>query len=171
MNSGIYKITNIITNDFYIGSSCKLKTRKRVHFNQLNNNTHNNKYFQNSFNKYSEKSFIFEILVICPPEYLFKLEQWFIDNLKPQYNQLQKAGNSLGYKHTSKSIQRLKKQDKSHCSKKLYQYTIDNQFVKEWNSCSEFARFYNVSKTAVIKAVKRNHKCQGFIVSYNSPTL
>jgi len=171
MNSGIYKITNIVTKDFYIGSSCKLSTRKRVHFSQLNKNTHNNKYLQNSFNKHKEESFVFEILAICPSEYLLKLEQWFIDNLKPQYNQLQKAGNSKGYKHTEESLIKLKKQDKTHCSKKLYQYNIDGSFVKEWKSCSEYARNFNISRIAVIKAVKKNHKCQGYIVSYTSPTL
>lgn len=171
MNSGVYKITNTITNDFYIGSSIQLNIRKKQHFNQLIKNTHNNKHLQNSFNKYKESDFTFDILSICPPEYSLKLEQWFIDNLKPKYNQLQKAGNSLGYKHTSESIQKLKIQDKSHCSKKLYQYDISNNFLKEWSSCSDFARFYNISRIAVIKAVKKLHKCREFIVSYNPPTL
>lgn len=171
MNSGIYKITNIVTNDFYIGSSIKLNIRKNQHFKQLAKNIHNNKYIQNSFNKYKIESFKFEILITCPPEYCLKLEQWFIDNLKPKYNQLQNAGNSLGYKHTVNSLQKLKEQDKSHCSKKLYQYNIDNQFIKEWSSCSEFARFYNISRVSVVKAIKKSHKCRRYVVSYNPPTL
>lgn len=171
MNSGVYKITNVVTNDFYIGSSIQLSNRKKQHFIQLIKGIHNNKYLQNSFNKHEKLNFVFDIICTCPPEYCLKLEQWFIDNLKPTYNQLQKAGNSLGYKHTSESIQKLKTQDKSHCSKKLYQYDINNNFLKDWDSCSEFARHYNISRIAVIKAVKKLHKCRGFIVSYNPPTL
>lgn len=171
MDSGVYKIINTITNDFYIGSSCKLNTRKKVHFNQLNKNIHNNKFLQNSYNKYNESDFIFEIIEYCEKEMLLEREQFYMDNLKPTYNNLLKAGNSLGYKHTKQSIEKLRGQDKTHCSKKLYQYNSDNQLVKEWNSCSEFARFYNISRIAVIKAVKKLHKCRGFIVSYNPPTL
>lgn len=166
MNSGVYKITNIVTNEFYIGSSVQLSVRKNKHFAQLSRNTHNNKHLQNSFNKHSSSNFSFEILSTCPPEYCLKLEQWFIDNLKPIYNQLLIAGNSLGYKHSKESLQKLKQQDKTHCSKKLYQYDTNNNFVKEWISCSEYARNFNISRVAVIKAVKRNHKCQGYIVSY-----
>ena len=32
MSSGIYKITNLITQDSYIGSSVNLNSRKRTHF-------------------------------------------------------------------------------------------------------------------------------------------
>lgn len=171
MSSGIYKITNTITNDFYIGSSCELNTRKRNHFRELSNNTHNNKFLQNSYIKYGKSNFKYEVLATCPKEYLLKLEQWFIDNLKPAFNCLQKAGNSLGYKHDLKSILVLKQKDKSYCSKTVYQYTNTGMFIKEWSSCSEYARFYGISRIAVIKAINRSHKCKGFIVSYNPPTL
>lgn len=91
MNSGIYKIENLINGKIYIGSSVDLLGRKNAHFSQLNRNIHGNKKLQNSFNKYGKDNFNFKILVKCPPEYRLKLEQWFIDNLKPWFNLYKKA--------------------------------------------------------------------------------
>lgn len=35
-------------------------------------------------------------------------EQYYIDTLKPEYNILQLAGSSLGYKHTAESIEKMR---------------------------------------------------------------
>ena len=101
--SGVYKITNIITNDFYIGSAVKFKSRYYGHSTKLNCNNHANKYLQNSFNKYGKDNFKFEILAICPKEYCIKLEQWFLDNLKPTFNLSPTAGSLLGYRMKRRS--------------------------------------------------------------------
>jgi len=90
--SGIYKI--IINNSFYIGSACNLYQRLHQHKSNLINNKHHNKYLQNVFNKY--KIVNFEIISICPKEYLLKVEQWFIDNLKPKYNIRKEAHSNYG---------------------------------------------------------------------------
>ena len=94
--TGIYQIKNKINNKKYIGSTrvtghkfpCRNGFFKRwtTHKNSLNNNSHRNYHLQNAWNKYGEQNFEFEILSLCPPEYCFKLEQWFVDNLKPEYN-------------------------------------------------------------------------------------
>lgn len=75
MNSGIYKITNIITKDFYIGSSCQLNRRKRNHFVSLDRNINHSKILQRAYNKYGNSNFTFEVIATCPKEYLLKLEQ------------------------------------------------------------------------------------------------
>ena len=54
MLSGIYKITNIINNKFYIGSAVDLKEREYEHFRRLFKNNHCNILLQNSFNKYKK---------------------------------------------------------------------------------------------------------------------
>lgn len=51
MISGIYKITNTITNRFYIGQSKDIKTRFKNHLSTLRGNKHKNQFFQNDFNK------------------------------------------------------------------------------------------------------------------------
>lgn len=103
VKSGIYKITNIINNKFYIGSSCNIRVRYNEHIRELLKNNHPNKKLQNSFNKHGRNNFKFEILAICPVEYLIKLEQWFIDNQKPFYNISPTAGNNYGCRYKRRS--------------------------------------------------------------------
>lgn len=57
---GIYKITNLINNKVYIGQSCNINDRKRVHFYTLDKNVHSNELLQKSYNKYGKNNFIFE---------------------------------------------------------------------------------------------------------------
>jgi len=86
VESGIYKIINIINDKFYIGSSKNLNRRKIDHFKLLRKNKHNNKKLQNSFNKYGEDNFIFEILLFCENSELEYYENKLICKFHPQYN-------------------------------------------------------------------------------------
>lgn len=54
-----------------------------------------NALLNHGFSKFS-----LEILDYCNKENAIVREQFYIDLLKPEYNILQKAGSSLGYKHT-----------------------------------------------------------------------
>lgn len=107
--SGIYKITNTITQDSYIGSAVNLNSRKRTHFANMNLSKHPNKHLQASCNKYSIDNFQFEILARCPKEYLLKLEQFFIDNLKPTFNKREKVNSNLGMVLTDEHKQKISK--------------------------------------------------------------
>jgi len=84
MSSGIYYIKNIVTEKGYVGSSNNIYRRKTEHFRELRKNNHANKHLQSSFNKYKENSFEFSVVINCPEEYIFKLEQWFLS--KSNYN-------------------------------------------------------------------------------------
>ena len=49
-------------------------------------------------------------------------------------------------------------------AKTIYQYTLDNKFLKEWKSCYEAARFYKCSETSIRNNVKnKTKKFGGFI--------
>lgn len=61
---GIYKIINIKNSKVYIGQSVDIKERRDSHFEALKSNRHYNKYLQNSFNKYGEENFKFEVIEI-----------------------------------------------------------------------------------------------------------
>ncbi len=92
INSGIYCITNQINQKSYIGSTISFNNRFGVHKYMLNKNCHHSPYLQHAVNKYGLDNFKFSILATCPSEYRIKLEQWFIDNLKPEYNIQKVAG-------------------------------------------------------------------------------
>jgi len=81
MKIGIYKITNIITNAIYIGSSVKIKKRWWRHVNDLKNKKHDNIHLQRSWNKYGEDKFKFEIIKECLVEDLLKIEQNYLDKM------------------------------------------------------------------------------------------
>lgn len=84
--SGIYKITNIISEEFYIGCSKNLQERCRVHIiNSRMKNPPN--IFYKEIKKIGVDNFKFEILEIvedlCD---LYKIEYNWIKKLNPYYN-------------------------------------------------------------------------------------
>jgi group I intron endonuclease len=80
--SGIYKITNIVNNKFYIGSSVDIYHRLKHHYSDLKNNKHGNKYFLRSYIKYGKNNFNVEILEEVPKELLLIKEQYYKDLYK-----------------------------------------------------------------------------------------
>ena len=83
---GIYKITNTITGDFYIGSSKDVKQRLAVHKckSTWKNNPNNPMYLD--MKNYGTDKFEFQILEETESEHLKEKEQKFIETLKPTYN-------------------------------------------------------------------------------------
>ena len=43
----------------------------------------------------------------CPPSELLERENYYIKNLKPEYNILQEATSSLGYKHSEQTLAKM----------------------------------------------------------------
>jgi group I intron endonuclease len=82
MGCGIYKIENLIDKKIYIGSSVNLVNREYKHFWMLNKNKHDNQHLQNSFNKFGENSFKFEILDECDEQSLIEKENYYINQNK-----------------------------------------------------------------------------------------
>lgn len=84
--SGVYKITNTVTGDFYIGSSVDVKERWRAHKKLCTWKRYpNNKLYQD-MQKYGVDKFRFLILASIMPEHLVQVEQELIDSLHPTYN-------------------------------------------------------------------------------------
>ena len=76
----IYKITNTVTGDFYIGQTRDLERRIRGHKNNPPSN------MKEDVKEYGWDAFKFEILEECFVEDLARLEENFIKTLKPSYN-------------------------------------------------------------------------------------
>ena len=88
---GIYKITNLKNQKFYIGQSKNLNNREHNHFYQLERNEHHNEILQNSFNKHGKENFIFDVLEEIDSDYLSNREKYWLDfhgglNNKKTYN-------------------------------------------------------------------------------------
>ena len=83
---GIYKITNTITGDFYIGSSKDIKRRWVNHKKPSTwKRLPNNQLYQD-MQKYGLDKFDFQVIAEAEPEELKEKEQQFIETLKPTYN-------------------------------------------------------------------------------------
>ena len=90
--SGIYKITNTITGDFYIGSSKDVKSRWRSHKYQSTWKKNPNNPMYLDMQKYGVDSFNFEILAEVEVASLKETEQQCIETLKPIYNNYRAKG-------------------------------------------------------------------------------
>lgn len=86
---GIYCIKNIKNNKKYVGQSINIEYRLRKHFGKLQNQYHENKHLQRSFNKYGKNNFKAYILEECPQNKLNEREQYWIkemDSLNNGFN-------------------------------------------------------------------------------------
>jgi group I intron endonuclease len=108
-NSGVYGFLSKTTGKLYIGSSINLNIRFDNHLKGLRSNIK----LQNAINKYNLQDFIFVVFEYCEAEILVSREQFYIDILKPEFNILKIAGSSLGYKHTEKSLAKMRKMQES----------------------------------------------------------
>ena len=149
----IYQITNTINQKIYIGSAVYFAQRKGEHLYKLRRNIHPNKHLQNSFNKYGETVFKFDILEYCTKDTLIEKEQHYLDTLNPNYNCLKIAYSSMGFKHSKetkellsmkfKGMQRSKgrvlgeeskRKQALAKSKPVLQFDSEMNFIREWES-------------------------------------
>jgi len=98
---GIYKITCVLTDKFYVGSAKNLRIRRKCHFRDLQKGIRTNPKLQHAWNKYGSESFTFEVLeFVLLPEILTAREQFWFDTLRPfgrrGFNISRVAGSCLG---------------------------------------------------------------------------
>lgn len=172
--AGIYMIQNNVNGKKYVGgaSTNRINTRFRNHFIH----GHGTKNTNAAIAKYGIENFTFYILEYFPglvlkenlsQPYLalMEMETKHIKEQKPEYNILQVAGSSLGYKHTEETkkkiragitkmaeeITRLRKENEelraAKTSKPVTLYNKDGSvhskysgirvMAKEWKCCSK----------------------------------
>lgn len=82
--SGVYKITNTLTEDFYIGSSVNIKRRWACHKSPFRWKYQPNSKLYQDMQKYGLDNFLFEILE--ETNNIKEREQYWIGQLQPSYN-------------------------------------------------------------------------------------
>lgn len=114
--AGVYKITNIITGDFYIGSSCNIKRRWTDHKSPSKWKLRSGMKLYQAFIKYGLGNFIFEVLEETTD--LHNREQYYIEKLNPSYNNYRAQGwNTERYKESTRRAQKTYR--KNHRDKYL----------------------------------------------------
>jgi group I intron endonuclease len=82
MKGTVYKITNLINQKLYIGSTRQIfATRKAQHLARLRRNAHVNPHLQSAFNKYGEVNILFTIIEECELEDTYRREHYYIQLL------------------------------------------------------------------------------------------
>ena len=111
--SGIYKIINTITNDFYIGSSKNVKRRWNEHKCTSTWKRYPNNPMYIDMKKYGVEKFEFQVIEEVEEGKLKETEQKFIELLNPTYNSIRANGWDIErYKEYEKTDKRKEAQKK-----------------------------------------------------------
>jgi hypothetical protein len=176
MSIGIYKITSP-SNKIYIGQSINIERRIKQY--KLLKEIKKCKKIYFSIKKYGYKNHKFEVVEYCCKEKLNEREIYWIDF----YDSVNKGlnisygGNSVGSvnkgkkrsKKTKQKISKTKKlnprkytqemiktlRDSSTTSKKVYQYDLKGNFIKEYPSINEAARQMNVKNDGISACLRK----------------
>lgn len=153
--SGVYKITNIVTNEYYVGSSINIGKRLSRYFsiNYLKDKTerYNSRIYtailDNGYNK-----FTIEILEYCDINAILEKEQYYIDLLKPKYNIALVAGSLLGFKHSLETKLKFKNR-KNNTGHTTILINTENNNINEYSSVRAAAKYLNISHTTLLRYI------------------
>ena len=155
--TGIYKITNPVNSQFYIGSaSNNFRKRFLQHRRLLDLNKNPCKYLQRIYNKNKNVNFTFEILEVCENKNCIKKEQYYIDTLKPKYNLCKIAGSSLGRKPSKKALKNQFEAQRKFTDKEvILMFDLYNKDTNE----QEIAKIINCIPNNVSCIINKPEKC------------
>ena len=133
--SGVYKITNTVTGDFYIGSSKDVKQRWKNHKCPSRWNDNPNIPLYLDMKKYGVDKFEFQVIDEVEPEQLKEKEQQFIETLKPTY----KRGRAKGW-----DCERYKKHQKEYnkeYNKEYHKTDKYKEYMKEYKKSDKYKEY------------------------------
>ena len=160
--AGIYKITNNITGDFYVGSSKNIKHRWANHKCLSTHKQCLNSKLYKDMTEFGLDNFKFEVLEETAD--LKKREQYWIDQLKPSYNN-NRANGIDTEKRKETSRRRSKEYHKANRDEHLtkmkayYQANRDEQLAK-YKAYNNRLCFYE-GETLTLAALSKRFSYQG----------
>jgi len=167
LNSGIYKILNLVNGKFYIGSAVNFTVRFNTHRKLLNKGAHKNKHLQAAYTKHGADNFEFHILEYCDLDKLLEREQFYFYetdccNNEIGYNLYAVAGSPLGTKWSderklSMSEKAKNRKHTEECKARMKSYQSNRP--KEHNEAiSEGKMGQFVAEETKLKIGKANRK-------------
>ena len=153
---GIYKITNTITGDFYIGSSKNVKIRWANHKCQSTWKKHPNNPMYIDMQKYGLDKFAFEIIAEVEEDKLKEAEQKFIELLKPTYNNRNANGLNIERQKEYQKSDKVKEYQKEYKKSDKYKESQKKAVNKYYSQLC----FYN-GETITLNALRMRFKKLG----------
>lgn len=176
---GVYRWTNKINGNTYIGSSVNLSVRMYSYYS-LRYLAKSNRPIDRALLKYGFSNFTLEILEYTDINNVLDKEQYYMDLYKPQYNIVQKAGSTLGYKHTQKSLDKMREfilsdevrarkalSTKNATASRSMSIVVENIKTKvkqEYSSLTEAGSALGISKSTVSQALINDRLIKKHIV-------
>lgn len=166
--AGIYKITNNITGEFYVGSSKDIKLRWSIHKTPYTIKRHPNVKLYKAMAQYGRDNFTIE--VIEETDNLREREQYWIEYLKPVYNDRHADGID-----TERRKEAHKRAHKTYCKNHWNERLAYNKAYYQARRAERLARnkayysrlcFYE-GKTLTLAALRNRFRRQGI----PNPTL
>ena len=151
--SGVYRITNTVSKDFYIGSSKNVKHRWAKHKCQSTWKECPNNPMYLDMKHYGTDKFEFEILEEVEIDKLKETEQQFIEKLKPTYNNYNANGCDIERRKEYKQSNKCKESNKKARNKYKNQLCYYNGETLTLNTLS--ARFYRAGVEHCVLEAKK----------------
>ena len=118
MTCGIYKITNNITQESYVGQSVNIEKRFSEHKKAKDNYA-----IHRAIQKYGEDNFTYEIIEECKRENLSEREKYWINYYNTYYNGYNETKGGEGATEANKI--------------KINQYSLAGKYIKTFDSITE----------------------------------
>lgn len=132
MSIGIYKIENLINHKIYIGQSIEIEKRWLKHLSAKDDFI-----IHKALRKYGKDAFSFQILEECDIMELDEKENYWINfynSIIPNgYNMIPGGSNGAGFAK----------------GKKILQYTLNGEFVKEYSSANQASLETGIDHTSI----------------------
>ena len=141
----IYKVTNKITNDFYIGKTTQSLNRRwslhKSHARLYKKYSINNRFY-NAVRKYDASNFVIELLEEVELSQIDEKEIYWIALLNPEYNTAPGGISTRGF--LGKTLTEQHKNSLVYSkSYPIFQYDLEGNFIREWKTVHEARQYYN----------------------------
>jgi len=155
--SGVYLIE--CNSHKYVGSSNNIHARYKQHLNTLKRGSHYNTFLQRLYCKYSS-CMTFKLIEAC--DNYIEREHFYIETLQCDINVEINPVTRIKSESTKEKLRMANKNKRlgsdNHVSVKVFQYTLEGEYVNEYVSIREAAVSVNGNEQSIGDAAKGNSK-------------